>query len=73
MLGIVVDSTHKQSGGRALLDRFVSEAHAAGVRWVFLLPDEDEGVAGRIEFFTAAGFVPVDDPDEESPAMGPWA
>lgn len=58
--------------GRVLLDRFVSEALAAGVRWVFGFPDEGSGVAGRVSFLRAAGFSPVDDPDEEYPAMGRW-
>lgn len=71
VLGLVVASTYRRSGaGRALLDRFVAEARAVGVRWVFLLPEEGPGVAGRVEFFRAAGFTPVADPDEQHPAMG---
>lgn len=74
VLGIVVDGAHRRSGvGRGLLDGFVAEARAAGLSWVFLLPEEGEGVEGRVSFFRAAGFPPVDDPDEEHPAMGRWA
>ena len=74
VLGVVVSSAHRRSGvGSALLDRFAAEARTAGVRWVFLFPDESEGVEGRVRFFAAAGFVPVDDPDEVFPAMGRWA
>ncbi|MFE1170488.1 GNAT family N-acetyltransferase [Nocardiopsis sp. NPDC058789] len=71
VLGIVVDPLWRRLGaGRALLDGFVAVARAAGVRWVFLFPEEGEEVEGRVEFLRAAGFTPVDDPDEKYPAMG---
>lgn len=73
VLGIVVDPLWRRMGaGRALLDGFVAVARAAGVRWVFLFPEEGEEVEGRVAFLSAAGFSPVDDPDEEYPAMGRW-
>ncbi|MFC9941291.1 GNAT family N-acetyltransferase [Nocardiopsis alba] len=31
----------------SLLDRFVAEAHEAGVRWVFGFPDEEYPAMGR--------------------------
>ncbi|MFE1104167.1 GNAT family N-acetyltransferase [Nocardiopsis alba] len=71
VLAVAVAPGRRRRGvGRALLDRFVAEARAVGVRWVFLLPEEGPGVAGRVEFFRAAGFTPVADPDEQHPAMG---
>jgi len=74
VLSVVVDARFRRHGvGTGLLDAFVDEARDAGVAWVFLFPDEGEGVEGRVRFFERAGFEAVDDPDEEWPAMGRWA
>lgn len=73
VLGIVVDPIWRRLGaGRALLDGFVAVARTAGASWVFLFPEEGDEVEGRVAFLRAAGFSPVDDPDEEYPAMGRW-
>ncbi|WP_338036334.1 GNAT family N-acetyltransferase [Nocardiopsis kunsanensis] len=73
VLGVVVDPAWRRMGaGRALLDSFVSVASDEAVRWVFLFPEEGEDVAGRVAFLRAAGFEPVDDPTETTPAMGRW-
>ncbi|GAA0972837.1 GNAT family N-acetyltransferase [Nocardiopsis tropica] len=74
VLSLVVDAEWRQRGvGTGLLDAFVEEARTAGCRWVFLFPDEGEGVEARVAFFRTAGFEAVDDPDEEWPVMGRWA
>lgn len=73
VLGIVVDPAWRRLGaGHMLLDGFVAEARTAGLSWVFLFPEEGDGVTGRVAFLEAAGFSPVDDPEEEWPAMGRW-
>lgn len=73
VLSLVVDAQFRRRGvGSRLLDAFVGEAREAGVAWVFLFPEEGDGVEGRVAFLRAAGFSPVDDPDEEYPAMGRW-
>ncbi|MFE6387367.1 GNAT family N-acetyltransferase [Nocardiopsis dassonvillei] len=73
VLAVVVDPGWRRRGvGRGLLEGFVDRARAAGVEWVFLLPEEGEGAEGRVEFFLRCGFTPVHDPDREWPAMGRW-
>lgn len=68
---VVVDPDHQQVGvGRALVAAFVAAAARSGVGWVFAVPDEDQGVQGRVRFFAGCGLVPVQDPDEEWPVMG---
>jgi GNAT superfamily N-acetyltransferase len=71
VLGIVVDPAWQRLGaGRALLDGFVAVARAARVRWVFLFPEEGDGLEGRVQFLEASGFTAVDDPGGEHTAMG---
>ncbi|MGW8438850.1 GNAT family N-acetyltransferase [Nocardiopsis sp. NPDC055879] len=68
---VVVDTDHQRHGiGRALVKSFVAAAAQSGVGWVFAVPDEDQGVQGRVAFFAACGLAPVHDPDEEWPVMG---
>jgi len=74
VLSLVVDAAWRRRGvGAGLLSAFVGESREAGVRWVFLFPDEGEGVEERVAFFRAAGFEAVDDPGERWPTMGRWA
>ncbi|MFJ9558332.1 GNAT family N-acetyltransferase [Nocardiopsis sp. NPDC101807] len=74
VMSLVVDAGWRRQGvGTGLLDAFVGTARTAGLAWVFLFPDEDENVEGRVAFFEHAGFEAVDDPDERWPAMGRWA
>ena len=74
VLSVVVDASWRRQGlGTGLLDAFVGVAREAGVPWVFLFPDESDGVEGRVAFFERAGFEAVDDLDETWPAMGRWA
>ncbi|MFD6953299.1 GCN5 family acetyltransferase [Nocardiopsis sp. TSRI0078] len=71
VLAIVVDpGTRRQGVGRGLMEAFVRVAREAGVRWVFLFPEEGTGVRERMEFFEACGFEAVGDPGGEHPAMG---
>ncbi|MGW9447051.1 N-acetyltransferase family protein [Bacillus mobilis] len=73
VLGLVVDAGWRRCGfGTGLLEEFVGVARTAGLRWVFLFPEEGGGVEGRVAFFHAAGFEAVDDPGEQWPAMGRW-
>ena len=68
---VVVDPDHQRHEvGRALVSAFVAAAARSGVRWVFAVPDEDQGVQERVAFFAACGLVPVPDPGEEWPVMG---
>ncbi|MEE2041171.1 GNAT family N-acetyltransferase [Nocardiopsis sp. CT-R113] len=73
VLALIVDAAWRRRGiGTALLEEFVAMARDAGSRWVFLLPEEGEYVEGRVAFFDAAGFTPVDHPGKTWPAMGRW-
>lgn len=68
---VVVNPDHQRNGaGRALVEAFVAAAAQAGAEWVFAVPDEDQGMQGRVRFFAACGLAPVPDPDEEWPVMG---
>jgi N-acetylglutamate synthase-like GNAT family acetyltransferase len=70
---VVVDPGWRRRGvGSGLLGAFVKHARSAGARWVFAVPDEDDGVEARVAWLTSAGFSPVDDPGEEWPVMGQW-
>jgi N-acetylglutamate synthase-like GNAT family acetyltransferase len=58
--------------GRALLEEFTAAAREHGLEWVFAVPDEAPGVAGRVAWLSESGFAPVADPGELWPVMGRW-
>ncbi|NYH51466.1 GNAT superfamily N-acetyltransferase [Nocardiopsis arvandica] len=71
VLAVVVDpDTRRQGVGRGLMEAFARVAREAGVRWVFLYPEEGAGAGERVEFFGACGFEAVDGPGGEHPVMG---
>ncbi|WP_047870447.1 GNAT family N-acetyltransferase [Nocardiopsis sp. RV163] len=70
---VVVDPAARRAGvGLQLLDAFTAAARESGLEWVFAVPDEAPGVAGRVAWLSASGFTPVADPGELWPVMGRW-
>ncbi len=50
----------------------IRPADEAGLKWVFAVPDEAPGGAGRVGWLAASGFTPVADPGKLWPVMGRW-
>ena len=57
----VLPERRRAGVGRALMDAFVSEAHANGARIVALRADMGDGLEARSAFFAAIGMLPVDE------------
>ncbi|WP_274534013.1 GNAT family N-acetyltransferase [Nocardiopsis sp. TSRI0078] len=70
---VVADPAARRAGvGRALLEAFTATAREHGLEWVFAVPGEAPGVAGRVAWLAESGFTPVVDPGELWPVMGRW-
>lgn len=53
------------------IEKFMQEAVAAKVEWVFLIPEGGEG-EDRVRFFIRAGFTPTEILDEKRLIMARW-
>ncbi|WP_087100691.1 GNAT family N-acetyltransferase [Nocardiopsis sp. JB363] len=73
ILATVVDEEMRHQGiGGALIEKFMQEALAAKVEWVFLIPEGGEGYEDRVRFFINSGFTPTEVLDEKRLIMARW-
>ena len=73
VLAIVVDEEQRHHGiGGDLIEKFMEEALAAKVEWVFLIPEGGEGCEDRVRFFIHSGFTPTEVLDEKRLIMARW-
>ncbi|MFD6094720.1 GNAT family N-acetyltransferase [Nocardiopsis flavescens] len=70
-LYLVVNASARRKGvGRALIRAFAQACSDAGCTWMFILPDENNGVEGRLAFFKTLGFVDLAPDDDDYGAWG---